>query len=135
MSGAAGASLIRINDTPAGSRYAGGMENKLTANKIVPDLAALAPPVPAQSILSRTVYRDEAINVILFGFAPGETLSEHTSSHPAIMHFLAGTADVTLGEQALEAGPGTWVHMPAHLPHSIKAHTPVTMLLLMLDAA
>ena len=61
----------------------------------------------------------------LFGFAPGETLSEHTSSYPAVLHFLEGEAAVTLGEEAIAAQPGTWVHMPAHLPHSIEALTAV----------
>lgn len=108
------------------------MNEKPSANKFIADLATLAPEVPAQSILSRTVYRDESANVVLFRFAPGETLSEHTSSHPAILHFLAGQAEVTLGEAAQAAGPGTWVHMPAHLPHSITAQTEVVMLLVML---
>jgi quercetin dioxygenase-like cupin family protein len=48
------------------------------------------------------------------------------------MHFVQGEARVTLGQEVVEAKPGTWVHMPAHLPHSIQAHTPVIMLLLLL---
>jgi quercetin dioxygenase-like cupin family protein len=108
------------------------MNEKLVTNKFIPDLTTLVPEVPAQSILSRTVYRDETANVVLFRFAPGETLSEHTSAHPAILHFLSGEAQVTLGEAIQAAGPGTWVHMPAHLPHSITAQTEVVMLLVML---
>lgn len=30
------------------------------------------------------------------------------------------------------AQPNTWVHMPTRLPHSIRAETPVKMLLLLL---
>jgi hypothetical protein len=33
---------------------------------------------------------------------------------------------------ALAAEPGAWIHMPPNLPHSIRARTPVTMLLLLL---
>ena len=108
------------------------MSKSLAANLILPDLQALVTDIADESIVSRTVYKDDGLRVILFGFAPGETLSEHTSSYPAILHFLEGEAAVTLGEEALTAQAGTWVHMPAHLPHSIAAQTTVKMLLLML---
>jgi hypothetical protein len=32
----------------------------------------------------------------------------------------------------MEAREGTWAHMPAQLPHSVLAKTPVVMLLLLL---
>lgn len=108
------------------------MSESLIANLIVPDLQALVSDIEDESIVSRTVYKDDGLRVILFGFAPGETLSEHTSSYPAVLHFLEGEAAVTLGEASIAAAPGTWVHMPAHLPHSIEAQTTVKMLLLML---
>lgn len=54
---------------------------------------------------------------------------------PAIMHFVQGEARVTLGNDTIDAQPNTWVHMPAHLPHSIHARTPVIMLLLLLREA
>ena len=88
--------------------------------------------IPSDSILSRTFYRDENLKAILFGFAPGQELSEHTASVPAILHFVQGQARLTLGDDHMQAGPGTWVHMQAGLPHSIYAETPVVMLLLML---
>jgi quercetin dioxygenase-like cupin family protein len=98
----------------------------------VEDLSSLAPEVPADSSLSRTFYNEGGLKGIIFAFATGQELSEHTSVHPAILHFLSGTADLTLGTESKTAGPGTWVQMPARLPHSIVAKTPVVMLLLML---
>ena len=77
-------------------------------------------------------FNDERLKVILFGFSAGQELSEHTASSPAIMHFLRGEADVTLGPDKLSACPGTWIHMPAQLPHSIRTKTPAVMLLLLL---
>ncbi len=108
------------------------MSDSLIANIIIDDLGAFVADISEDSILSRTVYKDDGVRVILFGFAQGETLSEHTSTFPAILHFLKGEALVTLGHEALKARPGTWVHMPAHLPHSINAQTEVKMLLIML---
>jgi quercetin dioxygenase-like cupin family protein len=87
---------------------------------------------PADGTLSRTMHQDERLKAVLFGFAAGQELSEHTASTPAVMHFLKGEAAVTLGDDRTEVGPGAWIHMTAGLRHSIQAHTPVVMLLLLL---
>jgi quercetin dioxygenase-like cupin family protein len=71
-------------------------------------------------------------NDILFGFAPGQELSEHKSSKPALLHFVEGEADITLGDDSKAAGPGTWVYMEPDLPHSILAKTKVLMVLVLL---
>ena len=88
--------------------------------------------IPAKGILSRTLHNDEKVKAVLFAFAAGEELSEHTASMPAILHFLQGEAKVTLGADIVEAKPNTWVHMPSGQRHGIHAKTPVIMLLLLL---
>lgn len=98
---------------------------------LVHDLANTA-SIPAQGILSRTLYDDDQVRVVLFGFSPGEELSEHTASMPAILHILHGQARLTLGGDPAPAGPGTWVRMEARLPHSVHAETPLLLLLTML---
>jgi quercetin dioxygenase-like cupin family protein len=96
------------------------------------DLRALLNEIPADSIVSRTYYENDEIKAILFGFAPGQELSEHTAARPAILHFLEGQADLTLGDEKKLARAGTWVHMQPHLPHSIVAKERLVMLLLLL---
>lgn len=103
--------------------------------KHILDLAGLATDIPQDSILSRTFHETADVKAILFSFAAGQELSEHTASMPAILHFISGTARLTLGGDPQEARPGTWVHMPARMPHSVLAETPVTMLLLMIKGA
>lgn len=49
-----------------------------------------------------------------------------------MLYFVKGTATVGLGNDVHEAQAGTWVHMPAGLKHSIKAETPLVMLLVLL---
>jgi quercetin dioxygenase-like cupin family protein len=98
------------------------------------DLAKEVQP-PDRGILSRTLFSDDRLKVVLFGFAQGEKPSEHTASMPAVLHFLRGEARLTLGDDTLEARPGTWVHMPKGLRLSIQARTPVVMLLLMMKEA
>ncbi|MGD2057942.1 MAG: cupin domain-containing protein [Anaerolineales bacterium] len=97
----------------------------------VDDLSVLIGEIPDDTIVSRTYYEDDRVKAILFGFAPGQELSEHTASQPAILHFLDGEADLLLGTEQQIAGPGTWVHMPARLPHSILAKTRTLMLLIL----
>ncbi len=95
------------------------------------NLLSELPAIPADSIVSRTIYSDERMKVILFAFAAGQELSEHTAARPAIIHMLEGEADITIGGDAYSAGPGFWAHMAPQLPHSIFAKTQVAMLLLM----
>ena len=52
-----------------------------------------------------------------------------------MLHFIQGHATLTLGDDTLEAGSGTWVYMPAQQPHSIYASEQTVMLLLLLNAA
>jgi quercetin dioxygenase-like cupin family protein len=88
--------------------------------------------IPADGILSRTIHNDDDVKAVIFAFGAGQELSEHTASMPAIIQIVTGTAHLTLGTDGVEATAGTWVHMPAQLPHSIQARTPVVMLLLLL---
>lgn len=53
---------------------------------------------------------------------------------PATPYFLEGTAEVTLGEDKTQAGPGTLIHMLPHLSHAIVAQTPARMLLTLIKA-
>lgn len=89
------------------------------------------PDIPSDSIVSRSLLKNEHVDVILFGFAAGQELSEHTSSRPAMLHFIGGEAHLTLGADEMTAQSGTWAYMPPKLPHSIVAKTAVTMLLIM----
>lgn len=89
--------------------------------------------IQPDSILSRTIFSNDRLKVIMFGFAEGQELSEHTSSKQAILHFLEGEARLVLGKDEYDAGPGTWIRMDPNLPHSVFARSRVTMLLIMLE--
>ncbi|GAB4440241.1 MAG: cupin domain-containing protein [Anaerolineae bacterium] len=101
----------------------------------VANLAGKIGEIPADSIVSRTIHSSAAAKTILFGFAAGQELSEHTAAKAATLTFLQGEADLTLGSDSFSAQAGTWVEMPPHLPHSIRAKTPVLMLLTLHTAA
>ncbi len=97
----------------------------------VPNLPGLLNEIAPESVVSRTFYQDARVKAILFGFAPGQELSEHTAAVPTALQIIQGEATVMLGDQTYEAGPGAWARMDPRLPHSIVAKTTLIMLLWM----
>ena len=77
------------------------------------------------------VYKRQ-VRIVLFAFAPGQELTEHTSTREALIHVLDGRGEITLGSETVEAGAGTLIRMAPKLPHSVHAHSPLRMLLYML---
>lgn len=53
---------------------------------------------PADGILSRTIFQDDKIKAVVFGFGQGQELSEHTAAKPAMLYFVKGEASVGLGD-------------------------------------
>jgi quercetin dioxygenase-like cupin family protein len=99
-----------------------------------PDLAAEA-QIPENGILSRTLYNDDHVKVLVFGFAPGQELSAHTAPMAASLYFVSGEASLTLGDDRRDVNAGAYVHMPPGLTHGIVAKTPVVMMLHMYKQA
>jgi quercetin dioxygenase-like cupin family protein len=85
--------------------------------------------LPEKGILSRVLYKDEKVNVTLFGFAPGEELSAHSAPTPAVLYFLEGQAELQLGTDKVKAEVGSFVYMPPMLSHGVSARTGLRMLL------
>ncbi len=46
-----------------------------------------------------------------------------------MIQIIKGEAELTVDQESVAGKPGTWVQMPAKTPHSIRANTPVVMLL------
>jgi quercetin dioxygenase-like cupin family protein len=106
------------------------MAEKLKANTF--SIPMSSSDIPAESILSRTLMQNEEVKVVLFHFAPGQELSEHTASMPAILQQITGRALWKLGDHEMEATPGVSAYMEANLPHSIVAREDTMMVLFLL---
>lgn len=89
-------------------------------------------PVPDNGVRSRTLFNDEALKAVAFGFSVGQELSARTAPMAAVLHFLKGEAELTLGNEKRNVRAGAVVHMAPGLTHGIIAKTPLVMLLLML---
>ena len=100
--------------------------------RIHTNLNALSSDLPPDSILSRTLHENDRMKVILFEFAEGQALSEHSVSQQAALQFLHGQAQLTLGDDTHNVTAGTWVYMPPRLTHSILAQKPCMMVLTLL---
>ena len=91
--------------------------------------------IPKDGTLSRTIRRDDQVKVVLFGFAGGQELSQHTASVPAMIEIVQGEVRLTLDGEEKELSAGSWVYMEANLSHAVYAKTDVVMLLTMMTGA
>ena len=97
---------------------------------IVADLDAMA-QVAEQGIVSKSIVENDHHKIIHFTLAPGQELSEHTASVPAVIHVLKGEGTVSLGGERHEAGPNRLYYMPANLKHAVEARGELVFLLTM----
>lgn len=89
----------------------------------------------ANGIVSRTVLTTAHSRTILFGFAEGQELSEHTSTQHALIHILSGECEFSLGDQVQTLKAGAFLHMPPNLRHAVQAKQPFSMLLTLIKPA
>ncbi len=88
---------------------------------------------PPDSGKQSVILLDDAhTKVVLFAFAAGHGLTEHVAPFPAIIQIIKGEAEITVDNESVAGKPGTWIQMAAKTPHSIKAESPVVMLLTLL---
>lgn len=95
------------------------------------DLAAEV-EIPTEGTLSRVLYKDDSVRVVVFAFDAGQELTEHSTPLPAIIQVVSGRLELDLGGEHVDAGTGVWVHMPPSLPHGVRAVEPSIMLLTMM---
>jgi len=89
----------------------------------------------ANGIVSRTVFRGDTARVVLFGFAEGQELTEHTSTQHALIQVLSGECEFFLAGQPHALKAGDFLYMPPNLAHAVKAAKQFSMLLTLFKAA
>jgi len=86
----------------------------------------------AGAVVSRILVKQPAGSVTLFAFDVGQSLSEHTVPHDALVHVLDGEAEITIAGRPHRLPAGEAILMPANEPHAVRALTRFKMLLTML---
>jgi quercetin dioxygenase-like cupin family protein len=86
-------------------------------------------------IVSRTLLRAPNGRMVLFGFAAGQELTEHTSTQHALIQILSGECEFSLAGKPRALKAGDLLYLPPHLPHAVKATSQFAMLLTLLKPA
>ena len=103
----------------------------MTSGTVLPDLTA-AVAIPENGTLSRVLYKDEHIRLVVFAFDSGQELTDHTAGVPVTIHIVKGLIELTVGDQTSQIGPTAWVQIPAGLAHAVRALEPTVMVLTLL---
>ena len=86
-------------------------------------------------IVSRTLLRTPTVRVVLFGFAEGQELTEHTSTQHALIQVLSGECEFSLSGKPHNLKAGDFLYMPPNTPHAVKATKQFSMLLTLFKPA
>ena len=84
------------------------------------------------AIVSRTIINKKTGTVTFFAFDQGESRSEHTAPHDALVYILDGEAEITISGKSFSVKEGEMIIIPANEPHSLKAVKRFKMLLVMI---
>ncbi|MDD3179077.1 MAG: cupin domain-containing protein [Opitutaceae bacterium] len=83
----------------------------------------------AHGIVSRTVLATSGMRAVLFSFAAGQQLTEHTNTARALILVLNGTCEFSVAGQPRILKAGDLLHLPPNVPHSVNATEAFSMLL------
>jgi quercetin dioxygenase-like cupin family protein len=83
----------------------------------------------SNGIVSRTLLRTANGRVVLFGFAEGQELTEHTTTQHATVQILSGECEFDLEGKPNQLKAGDFIYMPPGLPHAVRATKQFSMLL------
>jgi quercetin dioxygenase-like cupin family protein len=72
-------------------------------------------------IVNHVLLRSGPLRIVLFAFAEGQEMAEHSSTSQALVQILSGECEFTLEGKPQPLKAGDLLFMPAHLPHGVKA--------------
>jgi quercetin dioxygenase-like cupin family protein len=129
--------LICIKAHSGAVMYGGGMSEQPLLDAESEKVLSLAQETQfaANGIVSRTLLRTPMARVVLFGFAEGQELTEHTSTQHALVQVLSGECEFSLAGKPHNLKPGDFLHMRPNLPHAVKATKQCSMLLTLFKPA
>ncbi|MFB6200796.1 MAG: cupin domain-containing protein [Halorhabdus sp.] len=84
------------------------------------------------AIVSRTLVDRETATLTVFACDAGQSISEHTAPHEALLQVLDGQAEVTIDGTEYELSAGESIVFPAETPHAVAAEERFKMLLTMI---
>ncbi|MFT3781898.1 MAG: cupin domain-containing protein [Nibricoccus sp.] len=105
-------------------------EKPLFGNSQVSKTALTAETVYAENgVVSRTLLATAATRVVLFAFAEGQSLSEHSTPRAALVQIVTGSCEFAVNDTLHQLTAGDLLYMPPGAPHSVRASERFSMLL------
>ena len=105
----------------------------MTGMTTIDHLASLL-DIQEDSTVSRTVLKEDGTRIVLFGFAAGQVLTEHTAAMPVLLAALEGELRITADGRTDTLVPGGVIHLNTRVPHAVEAVTDAKLALTMIDA-
>ena len=123
--------MTRVKACLASERYVGNVNEQPLIESGAEKIVSLGEETrfTPNGIVSRTLLRSPNSRVVLFGFAEGQELTEHTSTQHALVQILSGECEFELVGKPRAMKSGDLLYMPPGLPHAVKATTQFSMLL------
>ena len=84
---------------------------------------------PKDGILSKTVMKNDKVDVSLFCLAKKTEISEHTSTKQGIIHVIEGNGVFNLEGEDIVMKPNTFIFMKENAVHSLKSEDNLTFVL------
>jgi len=84
------------------------------------------------AVVSKTVVKKNTGSVTVFAFDAGQSLSEHTVPHDALVQVVDGRAEITIAGVVHDVDTGEIIVMPANQPHAVRAEQRFKMVLTMI---
>lgn len=97
----------------------------------IPDLIARV-EIPEEGTLSRVVFKNERLRLVVFAFDTGQELTEHRSASAAVVQVPRGTIEFTVAGETHTLTPSSWLYMEPDEAHSLVAREPSVLLLTLL---
>ena len=79
-------------------------------------------------LVSRVLLKADHLRVLLFSFALGGELADHTAPGPVAIQVVSGRVEVTTDAKKTVMGPGGMLFLPPQLRHALLAGEPSVVL-------
>ena|SRR3989338_5278381 len=82
-----------------------------------------------KGILSKTIVKNDSLNVTLFSMAAGTEISEHTSTKSGFVYVVEGKGIFNLAGDDIQMAEGVFIYMGANSRHSLSAEENTSFIL------
>ncbi len=85
--------------------------------------------IAEKSTISKNFFKTDGFRAMMFSFAAGEELTDHSSKKQGILHVLSGKGVFATESETVQLEENSWIHIPAELTHRVKAESDLHFLL------